>query len=335
MKAAVLLDAHSMVIDDVPVPVPGEGEVLLKVHSCGICGTDMEFYENGAYNPRWTLGHECSAIIEKVGQGVNGWKPGDRVVVNDLFSCGSCDFCRRGLESLCANAANLGIHWPGAFAEYTKAPVRSLFRLPQNIRMEQGALIPTLAVGYHVTKQAHLSPDMKTLIVGAGPIGLSVLLALKIAGVRKVAVSDVNEMSRKVARRLGASAAVDPSTEDLSERMESFFGSPPRLVIECVGKPGTILQSMEVVERGGTVIIVGNCFEEIVLHPITWILKEIKIHASQGTASDDFSTTIGWMSKGKVDAASFITRTISLDDLPRVAQELTVSKRDIKIIVTI
>jgi threonine dehydrogenase-like Zn-dependent dehydrogenase len=166
-------------------------------------------------------------------------------------------------------------------------------------------------------------------------VGLSILAALKIAGVREVAVSDTNETSRKVAGRLGASAVIDPTTEDVPERLESLFGSQPRVVFEAAGKPGTILEAMETVERGGTVVMVGNCFEEIVVHPITWILKEIKIHASQGTASEDFSTTIGWMADGKVDATAFITRAISLDDLPRVMRELTVQKTDIKIVVNV
>ncbi|RJP26854.1 MAG: hypothetical protein C4520_00085 [Candidatus Abyssobacteria bacterium SURF_5] len=335
MKAAVLLDAHSMTIEDVPVPVPEKGEVLLKVHSCGICGTDMEFFENGTYNPPTILGHECSGTIEKLGPGVKGLKPGDRVVVNDLFSCGACDFCRRGLENLCSQAANLGIHWPGAFAEYTKAPARSLFRLPESISMHDGALIPTLAVGHHASRRAPLSPDVKTLIIGAGPIGLSILVALKMAGVRNVVVSDINERSRTIAKKVGASAVVDPSTEDLPERLESLLGSQPRLVFEAVGKPGTILEAMEVVERGGTVVVVGNCFEEIVVNPITWILKEINIHASQATSSEDLATAIGWMAAGKIDPASFITRTISLDELPGVMRGLTAAKSDIKIIVNI
>jgi len=335
MKAAILLDAHSMIIDDVPIPEPGEGEVLLKVHSCGICGTDMEFYENGAYNPQWTLGHECSATIEKLGPEVKGWQPGERVVVNDLFSCGECDFCKRGLENLCANTANLGIHWPGAFAEYTKVPQRALFRLPENVSMRDGALIPTLAVGYHVTRQAHLEPDMKTLIIGAGPIGLSVLAALKIAGVKEAVVSDINERSRVIAKQLGASAVIDPSTEDVPERLEALLGAQPRLVFEAVGRPGTILESMDTVERGGTVVIVGNCFEEITVNPITWILKEIRIHASQGTSSDDFTTTVAWMADGRIDAPAFITRTISLEELPGVMEEMSAHKKDIKVIVNI
>ncbi|UCD57938.1 MAG: alcohol dehydrogenase catalytic domain-containing protein, partial [Candidatus Hydrogenedentota bacterium] len=189
MKAAVLIDPHRMAIDDVPQPAPGEGEVLLKVDSCGICGTDVEFYETGSYYPRTILGHECSATITEIGPGVEGWSIGDRVTVNDLFSCGQCGFCSRGLENLCSNTANLGIQWAGAFAEFTKVPSRSLFGLPEGVSMEAGALIPTLAVGYHVFKRADSGPDTKTLIIGAGPIGLSVLAALKTAGVRDVVVS--------------------------------------------------------------------------------------------------------------------------------------------------
>lgn len=335
MKAAVLVEPHHMVLDDVPKPVPGEGEVLLKVNSCGICGTDVEFYHTGAYNPRAILGHECAAVIEEVGPGVEGWAVGERVTVNDLFSCGDCEFCDRGLENLCANAANLGIHWSGAFAEFTKVPARSLFRLPKGVSMKEGALIPTLAVGYHVSKRANVGPDTKAFIIGAGPVGLSLLVALKVAGVSEVVVSDMNPVSKKAADILGATAVIDPTAEDLSSRLESLFSGPPELVFECVGKPETILQSMETVERGGTVVVVGNCFEEITVNPIMWIAKEINIHASEGTTSEDFETSVGWIAERKFDPSVFITRTIALDDLPQTMERLTQNKKDIKIVVRI
>jgi (R,R)-butanediol dehydrogenase/meso-butanediol dehydrogenase/diacetyl reductase len=255
------------------------------------------------------------------------------VTVNDLFSCGQCAYCRRGLESLCASFANLGIHWPGAFAEYTKAPERSVFKLPEAVSMEAGALIPTLAVGYHVFRRAPARPEAQALIIGAGPVGLSVLAALKIAGTEKVVVSDINPVSTKAALKLGASAVVNPSSEDLDSRIQDLFSAPPELVFECVGTPHTILQAMGVVDKGGTAVIVGNCFEEITLHPITWILKEINIKASQGTASEDFDTTIAWVAERKIDPSVFITRTITLDELPETMEGLTRHKKDIKIIV--
>jgi threonine dehydrogenase-like Zn-dependent dehydrogenase len=335
MKAAVLTDPHAMVIRDVPKPIVGEGEVLLKVSSCGICGTDVEFYETGSYNPDWILGHECSGVIEEVGPGVKDCAVGERVTVNDLFSCGECSFCRRGLESICANAANLGIHWPGAFAEYTKVPQRSLFRLPEGVTMEEGALVPTLAVGYHVFKRAAVEHGAKTLVIGAGPVGLGVLVALKAEGVDSIIVSDIGPTSREAALSLGAAAVIDPNEEDIAAWVESVFAGPPELVFECVGTPDTILQSLDLVERGGTVVIVGNCFEEITLHPIMWILKEINIRASQGTNSIDFETTIDWLARREFDASVFMTRRISLDELPQTMEELTRQKNDIKIMVNI
>ncbi len=335
MKAAVLIEPHHMVLDDVPKPVPGEGEVLLKVDSCGICGTDVEFYHAGAYNPRTILGHECAAVIEEVGPDVEGWAVGERVTVNDLFSCGECEFCDRGLETLCVNAANLGIHWQGAFAEYTKVPARSLFKLPKNVSMKEGALIPTLAVGYHASERADIIPETRALIIGAGPVGLSVLVALKIAGVGEVVVSETNPVSKKAADVLGATAIIDPRTEDFSSRLEALFSGPPELVFECVGKSETILQSLETVDRGGTVVVVGNCFEEMTVNPIMWIVKEINIHASMGTTSEDFETTVQWVAERKFNPSVFLTRTITLDNLPKTMEGLTQNKGDIKIVVKI
>jgi len=335
MKAAVLIDPHQMTIEDVPKPTPEQGEALIKVDSCGICGTDVEFYHNGAYNPRWVLGHECSGTIEQLGPGVTGWAVGEKVTVNDLFSCGACDFCRRGLENLCDSAANLGIHWAGAFAEYTKVPARSLFRLPRGVSMEEGALIPTLAVGYHVSRRVQPSADTPAFIIGAGPVGLSVLLGLKLAGVKQVVVSEINEVGTKAAHALGASAVINPSKDDVTSRLEELLPSAPELVFECVGVPDTITQSMDTVGKGGTVVIVGNCFEEISLIPITWILKEINIKASNATSSEAFENVIRWVAEKKCDPSVFITRTIGLDELPQTMEGLTRSKNDIKIVVRI
>ena len=166
-------------------------------------------------------------------------------------------------------------------------------------------------------------------------MGLSVLAALKTAGVEEVVASDMNPASRDAARSIGASAVVDPTEEDLSSRLESIFSGPPQLVFECVGVPGTILQSMELADRGGTVVIVGNCFEEITLHPITWILKEINIKASQGTSNSDFEAAIALIAERRVDTSVFMTRTIALEELPHVMEELTRRKKDIKIMVKI
>jgi threonine dehydrogenase-like Zn-dependent dehydrogenase len=335
MKAVVLTDPHTMTIEDVPRPAAGEGEVLIKVDWCGICGTDVEFYETGSYNPDWILGHECSGTIEEIGPGVDGWNLGERVTINDLFSCGECDYCNRGLESVCANTANLGIHWPGAFAEYTKAPARSLFRLPESVSMKEGALVPTLAVGHHVFKRADARPGMKTLVIGAGPVGLGAIAALNAAGVKDIVASDISPVSRAAALSLGAIEAIDPGGENLSTRLETIFSGPPELVIECVGAPGTILDSLDLVDRGGTVAIVGNCFEEITLNPIVWIMKEINIKASLGTDCRDFDEAIGWIAGRKIDSSIFMTRTITLDDLPQTMEELTQQKNDIKIMVKI
>ncbi len=161
------------------------------------------------------------------------------------------------------------------------------------------------------------------------------LASLKMAGVQNVVVSDMNPTGRKAAVSLGASAVIDPSAEDLTERLESLLSSAPDPVFECAGKPATILQSMETVNKGGTVVIVGNCFEEISLIPITWILKEINIKASQGTTNEDFETVLSWVAEKKIDSSVFITRTIGLDNLPKTMAGLTHGKNDIKIIVKI
>jgi len=331
MKAAVLLDPHNMVIENVPKPVVGEGEVVLKVGCCGICGTDLAMFRIGSYTPRAILGHECSGVIEEIGAGVEGWAVGDRLVVDDVFPCGACDFCSRGRERLCPNVTTLGSQWPGAYAEYTKVPEHSLFKLPDNVSLEAGALVQVLAVGHHVVARASVQPEAKALIIGAGPIGLSVLVALKMAGFQDVAVVAKHPSGKKAAEELGAAAVIDSASQDIPSEFESIFTSSPQLVIECAGKPETVLQSLQMVEKEGTVVVVGNCFEEISLHPITWILKEINIKGSDGATKEGFRAALGWLAEGKVDASVFLTRIITLDELPSAMDELSAHKDDIKV----
>jgi len=333
MKAAVLIDPFNMVIEELPKPKAGEGEIVLKVESCGICGTDLELYRIGSYTPRAVLGHECCGVIEKIGPGVEGWAVGDRVVVDDVFTCGTCEFCRAGRERMCPNITTLGSQWPGAYAEYTKVPAQALFKLPDNVSVEEGALVQILAVGYHVVQRASVAPDAKALVIGAGPVGLSVLVALRMAGSEDIAVVAKHQVGKDAAHALGASAVIDSATEDLLHEVTQVFSSPPQLVIECVGKSETVLQAMEIAEKEGTVVVVGNCFEEVSLHPITWILKEINIKGSDGTTRDGFLAAIDWLANRKVDATAFITKTITLEELPQTMDTLSRQKDDIKVVV--
>ncbi len=333
MKAAILLEPQMIVIEDVPAPVAGSGEVVLKVECCGICGTDLQMYRIGSYTPRAILGHECSGVVEAVGDGVEGWVVGDRVVVDDVFTCGACDYCRSGHERMCRHVTTLGSQWPGAFAEFTKVPSRSLFKLPAHVSMEAGSLAQILAVGHHIASRASAERDAKTLIIGAGPVGLSALAALKMANVRDVAIVAKHPAGRKAARALGASLVLDSVARDIASEFESIFMSPPQLVIECVGKSETILQSLEMVGKGGTVVVAGNCFEEISLHPITWVLKEITIKGSDGTDREGFVAAINWLADRRVDASALLTRAVALKDLPETMESLAARKDDIKVTV--
>lgn len=335
MKAAVLIEPYNMVIEEAPVPVAERGEVVLKVHSCGICGTDLEMYRIGSYHPRAILGHECSGVIEEIGPGVEGWNIGDRVAVDDVFTCGECNFCRSGRPKLCQNATTLGGQWPGAFAEYTKTPAGALIRLPDNVSMEEGSLLQVLAVGYHVASRASLTPAAKTLIVGAGPVGLSVLAALKDMEYHDVIVSAKHPIGKKAAEALGASAVLDAASNNLVAEVESIFSSAPQLVIECVGSPATVMQSLEMVEKEGTVVVVGNCFQEITLQPITWILKEINIKGSDATTPESFEAAVRCLAERKIDPSIFLTRTVSLNDLPKTMEMLAEGKDDIKVTVNL
>ena len=172
MKAAVYKQRNEMAVLDVPQPKAGAGEVVVKVHACGICGSDLHAVQYGfGMPPDSVMGHEFCGEIVELGSGVNGYALGDRVTSLPFIGCGTCEFCKAGQGMHCENIRGLGLgQLPGAYAEYVMCGAKSLFKLPPNVDSRLGALVEPLSVGLHGVKRSGLGPGASCVVMGAGPV---------------------------------------------------------------------------------------------------------------------------------------------------------------------
>ncbi|MCC2684440.1 MAG: Alcohol dehydrogenase GroES domain protein [Paenibacillaceae bacterium] len=264
MSAAVLDRPFSMEVKQVPVPVPKADEALIQVHCIGICGSDVHYYEHGRigrYEVKSPiiLGHELAGVVVQTGASVTNVAIGDRVAVEPGVTCGRCEYCKSGRYNLCPDVVFMATPpVDGAWAEYVAVRSDFLFKLPDGMSFEEGALLEPLSVGFHAMQRAKVSPKDKVLVTGLGPIGLLAMAAAKMFGVTQLYGSDVVEFRRNLALQIGASGALNPMDGDLQARIrEAFDGYMADVVVETSGNPKAISDTINLVKRGGRIVLIG------------------------------------------------------------------------------
>lgn len=256
MKAAVLLGKKDLKLKEVPVPKIKEDEVLVKVQSCGICGTDIHAY-HGDFMPHFplVLGHEFSGVIDKIGSNVKGYKVGDRVAVSPEIYCNSCYNCRKGSNRICTDWDSIGTTVDGAFAEFIAVRKDCLYKLPNSISFDEGAMLEPASCVYSGIRQVPEYFDKRVLIMGAGSIGLLWLICLRARNPLCIDVLDLDDSKLAFAQKLGADDVFN-----MKNKTASFYGIIKRkydVVVDCTGVPQVIEQGFSVVDREGTIIFFG------------------------------------------------------------------------------
>ncbi len=335
MKAVVCKAQSRLAVEDVPKPKAGTGQVVLKVRACGICGSDLHaleygFAESGGIGTRYALssvgnimGHEFCGEVAEVGAGVDAFKPGDRVTSLPFLNCGECAACRAGNVLECRTFRVIGsAATPGAYAEYVRCAASNLLRLPGSINFRQGALIEPLSVALGGVNRGRLRPDTPCLVMGAGPIGLGVLMWLKAKGIKTVVVSEPSASRAELARQVAPSAVVNPREHNASEAVAQIAGSPPAVVFECVGAKGTLAQATNYAAVGGQIVVIGYCMVPDEINPHECINKNLTIDFSAGYTRPDFETTIDALANAKLNAELMITNVVSLDEVPAMFERL-------------
>ena len=335
MKAVVCKTKNQLAVEEVAKPAAMAGQVLLRVRACGICGSDLHaleygFPEQGGVGQRYALssvgnvmGHEFCGEVAEVGTGVEGFKPGDRVTSLPFLNCGECAACRGGRFMECRQFTVIGsAQTPGAYAEYVRCSAANLIKLPAEISYRQGALIEPLSVALGGVKRARLRPDTACLVMGAGPIGLGVLLWLKTKGVAAVVVSEPSASRAGLARQIGPTEVVNPREQNPAEVITQLAGAPPAVVFECVGAKGTLSQAANLVAHGGQVVVIGYCMVPDQIDPYECVNKGLTMDFSAGYTRADFETTIAALASGAIKPEPMITDVVSLQEVPAMFDRL-------------
>ncbi|MFQ5832471.1 MAG: zinc-binding dehydrogenase [Candidatus Thorarchaeota archaeon] len=312
MRAAVYEGAGGIQVREVPEPTLGPHDVMVKPKFVGFCGTDLSAWEYGMYESGLIMGHEFTGEIVQVGNNVDEWKVGDRVVPNSLIPCGTCDYCRKLRHSLCDDMQMIGISMNGGLAELVSLPETALHALPKSLNYKSGVFVEPLAVairGFHLTE---FSKGMDVLVMGAGPIGLLSIQYAKMNGASKVYASEVKTARLRAAAEMGADAALNPEDESLPLRIEALTGgSGVDLVVECTGQAEPTSEAFSMVRRGGTILILGITEEPVEADFMTGVLNELTVQFSYlGYA--EFPKAIELLAGGKIKTEPLITRTIPL-----------------------
>jgi threonine dehydrogenase-like Zn-dependent dehydrogenase len=341
MKAAVFRGlGKPLSIETVDKPQISSGEVLLKVAYCGICGSDLHATAEGVFVvPDGTvLGHEFSGEVTESAD--PAWKKGDRLTSVPVNACADATCralgkCKEDLGILCPNnrITGLAVDVPGAYAEYVKVGARQAIKLPESVSYEEGALVEPLAVGVHAVRKAKLDIGARVLIIGAGPIGLSVTAFAKLAGARDVVVSEFNATRRKRAKSMGATAVIDPSVGNLAESFAAIAGAPPDVIFECVGAKGLIQQCIDLSRPRGKIVVVGVLMMEDVIVPISGILKEVDIQFVLGYVDEDFGIVLDALAKKTFDAKPMVSDVVGFAELPAAFEALRKPKQQIKVLI--
>jgi alcohol dehydrogenase, propanol-preferring len=328
MRAAVFYGSgRPLVVEEVPRPVSGSGDALVKVAACGFCHTDLHYLDHAvptAKPPPLILGHEISGVVAELGPGNLTGSVGDRVLVPSVLPCGTCEYCRVGRGNICPHLQMPGNHIDGGFAEYVRVPARDLVPLPADLDLAQSAVIAdALSTPYHaVVHRARVRTGDWVVVVGCGGVGINVVQFARAAGGNVIAV-DLRAEKREAARRLGACETLDPTEyPDLGREVRKRSGSGADVAFEVVGAPETVSLALSTLRRGGRLCVVGYC-DSVVPIPLNRLMFfEYAIVGSLGCRPVDYPRVIEMVRKGGVSLDAVVTATLPLDRIGEAAEDL-------------
>lgn len=346
MRAPVLHGTRKLTYDEVADPQPSEGEVIVQVGLCGICGSDLHLYSSEMAPDGIVLGHEFGGSIVETGPGVEGWKPGDRVVGAMLPPCGNCAFCLRGEPDLCYQhyrlearqsgvardtGASLGA---GGYAPFARIAAPRLMRIPDALDERQAASVEPAAVGYHAVRNSGLRVGDTAVILGAGPIGLFTIQCARRAGASRIIAVEPVKARAEAAGAVGADAVIDPrAVDNLGAQIAGHFPAGPDVVFDAAGVPATLQQAVDLVKPGGHVMMVGVAFDPAPIRPSTWVTRRVTVRAAFAYSRHDYAATIDLLARGAIDIDPLISDVVPASATRDAFERLLQPNSEIKILV--
>jgi 2-desacetyl-2-hydroxyethyl bacteriochlorophyllide A dehydrogenase len=314
-------DTKTVVVEDVPIPEPGPGEVLVKVAFCGICHSDLSLI-NGTFpaqRPVVIQGHEASGTVVASGPGVTGWSEGDRVVVPAGRSCGQCTYCRRDDGAHCGQMQIMAFAYDGAWAEYTVAPASGLTRVPDNVPLEQAAILAdAVATPYGaVVHTGKVRAGESVGVWGVGGVGTHIVQLARLVGAAPIVAVDINPAVRDRSLELGADYAFDSRDPELKELIDAVTaGRKLDVAFDAVGRAVTFEQALDCLAVGGRLVGVGMSADSPTIGPTSMFgLSKRQILGHLGYQNADIATLATLVSLGRLDVSRSISRIIPLEDI--------------------
>lgn len=338
VKAAILEEFSKMIVQDIPKPVLGNDEVLIRMKYAGVCGSDITVY-TGKHPTATTpvvVGHEIIGTIEAVNTDKpTNLKIGDRVTVEPLISCGMCEACLSGHVHVCQSLKLLGIHENGGYAEYTKASINKVVKIEKEIDDRIAALAEPFAVGFHVISRSQLKHGNSVFIIGAGPIGMVIAIAAKAAGASRIVLSEVNDERVDVARAMGFEA-FNPTKTDAMENINSITnGNGFDVVFEVSGSQQGILLTTKACKIRGTIVplSLSGLPVEFELGKVSF--KELSVIGTRVYCFEDFVSGVRLLeaSAEQYDLSKLISDEFSIDNAQKAIDMMMAGKNTGKILI--
>ncbi len=322
MRVAQYEKTHTLNVINKLLRALNEGEMLIKVEACGVCGTDVHIVDGTSRStPPVVLGHEYAGIVTDVAKGTTGVAVGQHVGVDPNISCGTCFYCRRGLAHLCSNLRALGVDIDGGMAEFSIVPFKQTYALPQDMAPELSAFIEPVSCAIHGIDLARIRSGDTVVILGGGTIGLIMLQLARNAGAARLIIIEPLAHKRVIAQELGADVVLDPQTTDIQLAILDLTRVGADVVIECVGRPQTTELALELVRRGGLVEFFGVCpiGEKIAIEPNAVYFKELTIVGSY-VNPHTFDRSIAMLQSGRVRIDKFLIHKFPLEGVHEALQ---------------
>jgi L-iditol 2-dehydrogenase len=339
MRAATITGKSQVAIRDVPKPGIGSHEILVRMRSCGICGTDIEKFHGDNITPP-ILGHEVAGEIEETGKGIQAFEKGERVIVHHHISCGSCFFCKNGLETLCEAFPKSNLD-PCGFSEYFRVPQTlaeggTVYELPDSMSFEEGSMVEPTACCLRAINKTGIRAGNSVAVFGVGPIGLAHIQLLKLHGAAPVFAVDVLPSRLQMAMKLGADRSHDASTEDVPEEIANATeGRGADLVIVATGSPRAFQQGISSARRGGKVVLFGAPARDtlVSLDLSSLFLREISIQSSYSTSEPEMRMALDLIQTKHIRPSLMITHRFPLEQLVDALHLAESGREAVKVIV--
>lgn len=344
MKAAVWYGAKDVRVEERELRAMNSNQVKIKVAWTGICGSDLHAYHHGigvqldtphplsGQQAPLTLGHEFSGVVAEVGEKVQGIKVGDRVAIEPSYRCGECEPCRKGLYNVCDHWGFVGLNSDGGFTDYAIVESYMVHKLPDNVSLEEGALIEPTAVAIQGVRSSSIRTGDTVAVYGVGPIGLLTIIAAKSAGAARIVAIDVSPERLAKAKEVGADMTINSLEENATDNIIAAFGLVD-VAYDCAGVEPTLSSAIAVTKKGGQVMILAIFAEPPKVDLFSCTAKDITIKTSLAY-SHIFPQVISMISGGVIDVKKVITDRIDLDNIVEAGFEKLISdKSQAKILV--